>query len=71
MKNIYKQRGFMQVVVLAIVAIAALAYFNVDLRTLFQHPLIQKVWHVVVVAWLGYVKPILLYLWATTAQLFN
>lgn len=55
--------GFMQIVILAIVVIATLAYFNIDLRTIFNRPEVQKVWNIVVIAWTIYIKPMLTYLW--------
>jgi hypothetical protein len=55
--------GFVQIIVLAIVIIAALAYFNIDLRTIFQTPLIQKIWNTFVVIWASFIKPMIMYLW--------
>lgn len=70
-----QQQGFAQVVFLAIVIIGALAYFNIDLRTIlgtvFENPIIQKVWHIFVVAWVSYIKPLLVYLVASIVGLFN
>lgn len=65
MKNIHRSRGFMQIVVLAIVIIAALSYFNIDLHSLGSNPIVQKVWGVLVVAWAAYIKPLLMYLWTS------
>lgn len=63
MKKISRQRGFMQIVILAIVVIAALSYFNIDLRTIVASPVFQKFWNIFVVAWVTYIKPLLMYLW--------
>lgn len=57
--------GFMQIVLLAIVIIAALAYFNIDLRTIAQNPIIQNIWGILVIAWTTYIKPLLMYLWTS------
>ncbi|MBI5078086.1 MAG: hypothetical protein HZB11_01800 [Candidatus Yonathbacteria bacterium] len=63
MEKIFRQRGFMQIVLLAIVIIATLAYFNIDMRTILARPEVQKVWHIVVTLWAVYIKPILVYIW--------
>ncbi len=69
MKNISQHRGFMQIVLLAIVVISVLAYFNIDLRTIFENPSIQKIGNIFVVAWITYIKPLFMYLWASTSGL--
>ncbi len=71
MKRNSQQRGFIQIVILAIVVIAALGYFNIDLRTLFENPVVQKVWHIFVVAWDTYLKPMFGYLYTTLSSLFK
>ena len=71
MKNISPQRGFMQIVLLAIVIIAALAYFNIDLRTIFENPIVQKIGSIFVVAWTEYIKPLIVYLYTSISGLFN
>lgn len=63
MKKFSNKRGFIQIVVLAIVVIAALAYFNIDLRTIGESPIVQKIWNTLVVAWVTYIKPLIMYLW--------
>ncbi|MBI5401022.1 MAG: hypothetical protein HZB12_02830 [Candidatus Yonathbacteria bacterium] len=68
-KTISKNCGFMQVVLLAIIIIAGLAYFNIDLRTIFARPEVQKVWHIFIVAWTAYIKPLLVYLWTNIGVL--
>lgn len=57
------KHGFIQIVILAIVIIAALAYFNIDLRTIFQTPLVQKIWNTFVTLWVSFIKPMIMYLW--------
>lgn len=60
---------------MAIVIIGALAYFNVDLRTIlgtvFENPVIQKIWGIAVVAWASYIKPLFIYLVGSIVGLFN
>lgn len=65
MKNISHNRGFMQIVLLAIIIIAGLAYFNIDLRTIFAHPVVQKIVNILIIAWESYIKPLLVYLWTS------
>lgn len=71
MKKISGKQGFMQIVILAIVVIAALAYFNIDLRTIFARPEIQKVWHVLVVTFNTYLLPMFKYLFTNISAIFN
>lgn len=71
MKRISKNRGFMEIVLLAIVIIAALAYFNIDLRTIFENPIVQKIGSIFVVAWTEYIKPLFVYLYTSISGLFN
>ncbi|MFZ2303394.1 MAG: hypothetical protein WAV98_01220 [Minisyncoccia bacterium] len=71
MKKISKNRGFMQIVLLAIIAIAALGYFNIDLRSVFESPIIQKVWNIFVVAWATYMKPMITYLFTSISAVFG
>ncbi len=70
-----RNNGFTQIVLLAIVIIAALAYFNIDLRavvgSIFENPIVQKVWHIFVIAWNAYIKPLLVYLWTSISALFK
>lgn len=69
MKKISGKRGFMQIVLLAIVVIAGLAYFNIDLRTIFENPIIQKIWNIFVVGWNTYLHPFIIYLWTNLSSL--
>lgn len=63
--------GFMKIVIIAVVAIATLAYFNIDLRVIFENPIIQKISHIFVVAWVSYLKPLLAYFYTSIFGLFN
>lgn len=71
MKKTSGNQGFMQIVILAIVIIAALAYFNIDLRTIFARPEIQKVWHIFVIAFDTYLKPMFVYLFTSILGIFG
>lgn len=70
MKKISSRRGFMQIVLLAIIIIAALGYFNIDLRSVFENPIVQKIWNIFVVGWDTYIKPLLVYLYTSISALF-
>lgn len=65
----------MQIVILAIGIIAALAYFNIDLRTIlgtiFGNPVVQTVWNLFVFAWTALIKPILIFIWAIISGMFQ
>lgn len=69
-KKISKNKGFLQIVILAIVAIAILAYFNIDLRTIFSRPEVQKIWNILLVVWGTYLKPMFAYLYISISGLF-
>ena len=71
MENISENRGFMRIVLLAIVLIALMGYFNVDLRTVFESPVVQKVANIFVVAWVTYLKPLIEYLYTSISSLFH
>lgn len=71
MRNISSKSGFTKTIVLAVVVIATLTYFNVDLRAIFENPIIQKIWHILVVAWSNYMEPMFTYLWTSISSLFN
>ena len=62
MKNIPQNRGFMQIVFLAVIIIAGLAYFNVDLQGLAQNQLFQKVMGIATGAVTDYILPMIKYL---------
>lgn len=67
-KYILKNRGFTKVILVAIVIIGALAYYNVDLRAIlekiFSSPLIQTIWEFIKNIWFSYLSPILTPVWA-------
>lgn len=69
-RNISKNKGFIQLVILAIVIIATLAYFKIDLRTLLNRPELQKVWGIFVSAWTLYIKPLFWFLFTSISGLF-
>lgn len=71
MRKISNERGFTKTIVLAVVVIATLAYFNIDLRAIFENPITQKIWHILVVAWNNYLEPMFTYLWTSISALFN
>lgn len=62
MKKIPRNRGFMQIVFLAVVIIAALAYFKIDLHAVVQMPIVHQIITIMVGAWTNYIFPLLSYL---------
>lgn len=66
-----QSKGFVQIVLLAIVAIALLGYFNIDLRTIFDRPEVQKIWNIFVVAYTSYLKPMFIYLFTSISAIFG
>lgn len=71
MKNISKNRGFMRIILLAIVLIALMGYFNIDLRAVFESPVIQKITNIAVVAWVSYIKPLIVYLYTSISSVLH
>ena len=69
MNKISQQRGFMQIVLLAIIIIAGLAYFNIDLRTIFENPIVHKIVNILIVVWVSSIKPLIMYLWTNIGVL--
>ncbi len=60
-------RGFFKIVVAVIVGVLVLAYFQVDVKTYVEHPIVQYVLAflktVAVYAWEEFIKPPTLYIW--------
>lgn len=71
MKKFSENRGFMQIVFLAIITIAALAYFNVDVRGILANEVVQKVFTILKGAWVNYLWPLFEYLWGSLSALFG
>ncbi len=66
-----QNRGFMKIILLAIIVIATLAYFNVDLRSALDKPIIQNIWGIIKGAWLSYLAPLWGYLVTSFTGLFK
>ncbi len=62
-------RGFIEIILLAIIIIAALAYFNIDLRSILDTPIIQNIWSIFKCAWSNYLLPLALYIWTSVTAL--
>lgn len=65
------KRGFIQIIILAVVIIAILAYFKFDLRAILNKPIIQSFLNIFVVAWGTYIKPLFMFLWTSVTVLFK
>ncbi len=64
-------RGFIEMILLAIIVIATLSYFNIDLRSIFDMPIIQNIWSIFKGAWYSYLVPLWGYLVTSVTGLFN
>ncbi len=71
MKKISTNRGFVEIILVAIVVIATLSYFNIDVRNILDTPIIQKIWLILKGAWTGYFIPLGAYLLSSITGLFN
>ena len=73
-KNISK-KGFTKVIVIAIVIIGALAYYNIDLRTIlekiFTSPLFQTIWEFLKNIWFEYLAPVWTFIKESASSLFS
>lgn len=71
----HKERagGFIEIIVVVLIAVALLAYFNVDVRTIGDSFLLflGKVWIIIKGAWIQYLAPLGTYLWINLTGLFN
>lgn len=70
-KNISNQRGFMGTIFLIIIGVGLLAYFKIDLRAIFNDPLMQKMFGIIKDVWLNYLLPLEAYLKGSILGLFN
>ncbi len=71
MKKNSQNRGFTEIILLAIIVIATLAYFNFDLRSILDTPIIQNIWSIFNGAWHSYLVPLWGYLVTSFTGLFN
>ncbi|MDD5152750.1 MAG: hypothetical protein PHS95_01980 [Candidatus Pacebacteria bacterium] len=66
MKMQNQNKGFIRLIILAIVVIFLLAYFKIDVVGFVNNtPVIREIWGVLVVAWTNYLLPLLVYLWTS------
>lgn len=70
-KNISRQRGFLEIITIIVIGVALLAYFNVDLHAIVNDPLMQKMLGVLKSAWFNYLLPLWAYLKGRILGLFN
>lgn len=68
-----REGGLIEIIVIILVAIALLAYFNVDVRAIGDSIFIflGKVWIIIKGAWVQYLAPLGIYLWTSFAGLFG
>lgn len=72
MKINSSQRGSMQVVIVFIIALFILAYYNVDVRGFVETtPVLKQIFAILVGAWDGYLVPLWHFLVANVKALFN
>ena len=73
-KNI-SNKGFTKVIVIAIVIIGVLAYYNIDLRAIlekiFTSPLFQTIWEFLKNIWFEYLAPVWIFIKGTLASFFD
>lgn len=68
--NQNRQRGLVQLVVLAVATMVLLAYFKIDVRSFVDKiPLLKKFINIFVTAWGTYLKPLFIYFWTSISAL--
>ncbi len=63
-------RGFIEIIILAIIVIATLAYFNIDVRGIVQNAGVQKVLAIFIGAWNNYLVPMWHFIWTGVTNIF-
>ncbi len=58
-----KQRGFIKTIVIFILLIATLAYFNIDISSIIESKPVQVIWSFTKTVWTNFVTPSVEYLW--------
>ncbi|MEK7538358.1 MAG: hypothetical protein AAB552_00810 [Patescibacteria group bacterium] len=75
MKKTLSNKGFTKVILIAIVIIGALAYYNIDLRAIlekiFTSPLFQTIWEFLKNIWFEYLAPIWTFIKGNLEGLFS
>jgi len=69
--NMYqKNKGFIKTIVILILVIATLAYFNVDIATIVESKPVQAIWSFTKTLWTNFVAPSIEYVWNTVLRDF-
>ena len=67
MMNLHNQRGFLRFILIIIILILVLSYFNIDIRGIVESPQSQKnisyVWGWTSFVWMEYLRSPVLYFW--------
>ncbi|MFA5997094.1 MAG: hypothetical protein WC791_01240 [Candidatus Paceibacterota bacterium] len=63
--------GFMQIVFLAVIIIAGLAYFNIDLHAVAQMPIVKQIIAILSEAWINYILPLFKFLTGSAIDLLE
>jgi len=69
-KKRQKQSGFIKMIIIFILVIATLAYFNVDLAAIIESKPVQVIWSFVKTVWSNFVAPSIEYIWNTILKDF-
>ncbi len=71
MNNIQqKQGGFIKMIVIFILIIATLAYFNIDISKIIESKPVQAIWSFTQTVWTNFVAPAGEYIWNTVLRDF-
>jgi len=65
-----KQGGFIKMIVIFILIIATLAYFNIDISKIIESKPVQAIWSFTQTVWTNFVAPAGEYVWNTVLRDF-
>ncbi len=69
-KRQQKQGGFIKMIVILILVIATLAYFNIDISKIIESKPVQAIWSFTQTVWTNFVAPAGEYIWNTILRDF-
>ena len=69
-KKYLQQGGFIKTIILFILIIATLAYFNIDLATVIESKPVQVIWSFTKTVWNNLIAPSAEYIWNTVLRDF-
>lgn len=63
MNKYSKQRGFIKTIIIFILVIATLAYFNISISSIVESKPVQAMWSFTKTVWISFISPSVEYIW--------